>query len=223
MVEMKYKYATAGIVFLVCFYVYLLTLAPTVWFIDSGELSAVASTLGIAHPTGYPLFILIGFIFTKLPISNSEVYNLNVMSAFFCSLGIFIFCYLIAYLLTKNEIKASDKPKKGSSKKETIKPDKTIPKNDFVTLFIIPASASLILAFSRTFWGAANSVEVYPIHVFFIILLSVIFLKAVFDTVPAQQNFPFIQQNKYYLLFALVLGLSFTNHLTTILLAPACL
>jgi hypothetical protein len=33
---------------------YLLTMNRTYGFIDSGELAAVATTLGIAHPTGYP-------------------------------------------------------------------------------------------------------------------------------------------------------------------------
>ncbi len=86
-------------VFLVTFAVFIKTLAPTVWFIDSGELAAVASTLGIAHPTGYPLFTLIGHLFSILPISKSEVYNLNLMSAFFCSLASFMFVFFLNYVL----------------------------------------------------------------------------------------------------------------------------
>ena len=39
---------------------YLPTLARHVGFIDRGELAAVAATLGIAHPTGYPTFTLLG-------------------------------------------------------------------------------------------------------------------------------------------------------------------
>ena len=100
MSESKYKYIVSIGVFLIALYVYIITLAPTVWFIDSGELAAVASTLGIAHPTGYPLFTIVGYIFTKLPISSSEVYNLNVMSAFFCALGVFVFYYLLIYLFS---------------------------------------------------------------------------------------------------------------------------
>ena len=43
------------------FVVYLFTIAPSVVQIDSGELAAVQITLGIAHPTGYPLFTIIGY------------------------------------------------------------------------------------------------------------------------------------------------------------------
>ena len=51
----KYKiYLTAIILWSIIFPIYLLTLAPAVGFIDSGELSTVALSLGIAHPTGYP-------------------------------------------------------------------------------------------------------------------------------------------------------------------------
>ena len=85
------NYITASALFIVSIAVYIKTLAPSVWFIDSGELSAVASTLGIAHPTGYPLFTLIGHLFSMLPVSSSQIYNLNLMSAFFCSLAVFMF------------------------------------------------------------------------------------------------------------------------------------
>ena len=218
-----YKLICAALVFIVSIFIYIKTLAPTVWFIDSGELAAVASTLGIAHPTGYPLFTIIGYVFSKLPISGSEVYNLNIMSAFFCSLGVFIFVLMLSYIFTKQDIvKSADKQKKTSAKKE----EKPLPRTDlfdFNTYIIIPAAASLVLAFSRTFWGNANSVEVYPLHIFFLSSLIFLFIKAILETNTVKNNDFFIKQNKYYLLFALVLGFSFTNHLTTILLAPACL
>jgi len=61
------KTLVASLVFLIPFIVYLLTLCPTVYWIDSGELIASAYTLGIAHPTGYPLYVLIGRLFSLIP------------------------------------------------------------------------------------------------------------------------------------------------------------
>ncbi len=204
--------------FAVSFIIYLNTLAPTVWFIDSGELAAVASTLGIAHPTGYPLFTLVGHLFTLLPISPSQVYNLNLMSAFFCSLAVSMFAYLVKFFLSWNQqVSPSDKSKKNQQSKSS---EKYIPPPQVVEYGVIIFS-SLLLAFSRTFWDSANAVEVYPMHVFFLAILMLVFMKAIKDR-PAKDA-SFFSANKYYLIFAFVLGLSFTNHLTTILLAPACL
>ena len=88
----------------------------------------------------------------------------------------------------------------------------------------IAGFASLALAFSKTYWNTANSVEVYPLHVFFLVTLMLVFIKAIYNTGNKKESGnTFISQNKYYLIFAFLLGLSFTNHLTTILLAPACL
>ena len=45
---------------------YLPTAARGVGFIDRGELAAVAVTLGIAHPTGYPTLTLLGHLIVAL-------------------------------------------------------------------------------------------------------------------------------------------------------------
>ena len=54
-------YALATLGALLALAVYLKTLALTVTGEDSGELIAAAATLGIPHPTGYPLWCLLGF------------------------------------------------------------------------------------------------------------------------------------------------------------------
>jgi hypothetical protein len=45
---------------------YLSTLGPTVLPADSGEFQFVAWLPGIAHPTGYPLYVLLGWLWTHL-------------------------------------------------------------------------------------------------------------------------------------------------------------
>jgi hypothetical protein len=52
-------YRTAIAVTLVVLTVYVVTLAPTVTFWDAGEFIAAAYTLGIPHPPGTPLFVMI--------------------------------------------------------------------------------------------------------------------------------------------------------------------
>src|SRR5438552_2046632 len=56
----------ALLVGLVAFGVYLCTLAVSIVWGDSPELTAAAYNLGIPHPTGYPLYMLLSHAFLKL-------------------------------------------------------------------------------------------------------------------------------------------------------------
>ncbi len=67
--------------FLAAFAIYLFTLCPTVWVGDSGELTAAAHVLGIPHPTGYPLWLLLGKVFTLLVPIGTVSWRLNLFSA----------------------------------------------------------------------------------------------------------------------------------------------
>jgi len=68
-------------VFLAAFALYWLTLAPTVWVGDSGELVAAAHLLGIPHPTGYPLWLLATKAFTALVPFGTVAWRANLFSA----------------------------------------------------------------------------------------------------------------------------------------------
>ena len=46
--------------------VYLATLAPDVTTGDSGELITAAATWSLAHPTGYPLYLMLGHGFLRV-------------------------------------------------------------------------------------------------------------------------------------------------------------
>ncbi len=61
---------------------YVRTLAPSVvaLFDDSLEFQLVCYQLGIAHPTGYPLYTLLGKLFTLLPLGD-VAYRVNLLSA----------------------------------------------------------------------------------------------------------------------------------------------
>jgi hypothetical protein len=59
----------------------------TYGFIDRGELAAVATTLGIAHPTGYPTLTLLGHFAVRLFPFARPVVVLNVLSALWTATG----------------------------------------------------------------------------------------------------------------------------------------
>jgi len=80
---------------------------------------------------------------------------------------------------------------------------------------IIPATvASLILAFSTTFWEQAVIAEKYTLNAFFFTLLIFILLK----WNESIRNSQFAIRNLY--LFSFILGLSFTHHFQTVYLVP---
>ncbi|MBK8482693.1 MAG: DUF2723 domain-containing protein [Proteobacteria bacterium] len=68
------------------FGLYWLTLCPTVFWYDSAEYAAAARVLGIPHPPGYPLYTLIAWLFTLLPLTPALAVNL--MSAVFGALAV---------------------------------------------------------------------------------------------------------------------------------------
>ena len=187
--------------FVIPFIAYVITLAPTVTFIDAGELTTVCAKLGVAHPTGYPLFTVIGHLFSLLP-TGSVVYSLNLMCAVISSFTIVMFFNLMVFIFS--ELKLND--------------DTWIKNLQNNVVYNISIAASLVLAFSKTFWDTSNAIEVYSLHTFFIVTNIYLFLKACNLTSTDSKENIFIRE-KYWLLFAFVLGLSFGNHLTTIFLS----
>jgi hypothetical protein len=49
---------------------YWVTLAPTITEVDSGELCAAVHIMGVPHPTGYPLYLILGKLFDLLPLGE---------------------------------------------------------------------------------------------------------------------------------------------------------
>ena len=82
----KYFKYTAVFVFFITLTVFLPFVCPTVYVGDSGELITACYGLGIAHPPGYPLFTLLGKLFTFLPLA-SIAFRVNIMAVFFGSLA----------------------------------------------------------------------------------------------------------------------------------------
>jgi hypothetical protein len=59
---------------------YIRTLAPSVMPGDYAEFQLCAAVLGVPHPTGYPLYVLLGKLFTMLPVGD-VAYRVNLSSA----------------------------------------------------------------------------------------------------------------------------------------------
>src|SRR4051812_4650352 len=94
--ELDYRpsYLAAAIVSLVVLVLYLVTLAPNTAMWDTSEYIAAAYTLGLPHPPGNPLFVLIGRVFAILPIAPNVAMRINILAAV-CSAGSAAMWFLI--------------------------------------------------------------------------------------------------------------------------------
>src|SRR5438105_5072757 len=75
------SYLAGGIVSLCVLALYLITLAPSTAMWDTSEYIAAAYTLGLPHPPGNPLFVLLGRFFAILPIAPNVAMRINILAA----------------------------------------------------------------------------------------------------------------------------------------------
>jgi len=88
-------YLWAVATFAVVLVIYLITLSPTTAFWDTSEYIAAAKVLGIPHPPGNPLFVILAHTFGLLPLAASYAERINLFAAT-TSAGAAGFWFLVA-------------------------------------------------------------------------------------------------------------------------------
>ncbi len=117
---------------------YNLTVCPTVEFIDSGELALVCKDFAISHPTGYPLYTILGRLATIL-LWGDLIQRVNILSLIFTSLASgFLF------LLISNIISTGDRNR--------------------IWNLLISSSVALFTSFSPIWWAQGTTNEVYSLN-----------------------------------------------------------
>jgi len=69
----------AAVITLVAFAIYLRTMLPSTSFWDTGEAQTVPATLSIFHPTGFPLYAVLGWLWSQLPVGE-VAWRMNLLS-----------------------------------------------------------------------------------------------------------------------------------------------
>ena len=167
----------AAAVFCLSLELYIATLAPTVTLVDSGELIVAARFLGVAHPPGFPLYLMLAHLFSLIPIGSVAV-PVNFASAFFAALACAMLSLVVAEMITSSDGAESER----NSKKRSRKAKKTsrlaaiaASGNPSLLVAIAPGvSAGLLFACSRTIWSYATIAEVYSLNTF--LILTILFL-----------------------------------------------
>jgi tetratricopeptide (TPR) repeat protein len=193
--ERRIGLGIAGGLFLVVFVAYLETMAGSTSFWDSGEFIATSYTLGIPHPPATPLYVVLGRVFTLLPLPLSIAQKVNMMSALFGALSVTVLFLLIVDLI---------KSRRGA-------PQTWI---DRVVVYGCGLVGALFTAWSNTFWTNAVEAEVYSISSF--VMGSTTLLARRWSRAPAS---PQRTNDIYLIIYLLSLGVGF--HLGTVLTYPA--
>jgi hypothetical protein len=191
---------------IISFIIYFLTTSRSIGEIDSGELAAVQATWGIAHPTGYPMFSLLGYLYSKLPIAEPLIFQLNLFQAILNSLTVIILNLTIHKILENLYLFVDEKK---FSYLHTLRLNDNIVKS-------VSFLSALVFAFSITFWKQATRVEVYSLQIF---LTSIIIYYLLRVVISSSENK--VVENKNWYLIAILIGLAFSNHLMTLYLLPA--
>jgi hypothetical protein len=210
----------AGAVFLVALVVYISTLAPTVTLTDSGELIVAAYGLGVAHPPGTPLWVMLAHLASLGPIGNVAA-RVNLSSAVFAALACAMLALVVAELLvTASSFIASprrNKPARERGGTEGLYAG-------WILMFAPAVGAGLLMAFSRTLWAYATITEVYSLNTLLILLVFflVVLWRRLINKTRTDSSAAVPTDDTWIYAAALVFGLAMgVHHVTVALTLPA--
>lgn len=181
--------------FLIPFAVYLITLAPSVTFFDSGEFLTATASLGSAHSPGYPLFLMYAKPFTWLPLGN-VAFKINVATAVSSSLA----CMMV-YVLTTSLLK-----------RIYILEDNRL---NTIAIKFAGLAAALSFAVTPRLWLQSNHDKPYPLLAFISAIIFYLLLR--WQEKYREGN----EQPSYVYVCTFLAGLSMAVHQTVVLLLPA--
>ena len=207
MTEERLPYLHAAGAAASAFFLYVLTLAPTTWFWDTSEYIATAHILGIPHPPGNPLFVVVGKVWSLLlaPTGLSVAIRINLLAAVTSALATGFF-FLVAHRMLEGWLRAEGEPNAGSEERSAW--SRRLP-------FIGAWAGALLAATSFTVWNQSNVNEkVYTLSVLGIAAVS--WLAVLWVDRKDRPGSGWLLVLAVYLM---VLGS--TNHLMALLPAPA--
>src|SRR3989344_5643683 len=81
--------------FVFTFLVYLHHLSPSVYGGDVGDFLTAILLKGVAHPSGYPLFTLLGILFNGLPFGQTPAWKVGLISVISSSAAVVLVYFII--------------------------------------------------------------------------------------------------------------------------------
>ncbi|HEX8238047.1 MAG TPA: DUF2723 domain-containing protein [Abditibacteriaceae bacterium] len=189
---------------------------------DCGELIAASYRLGIAHPTGYALYCLLGRCFASLLPLGEVGWRYNVLSALLGALSVGLLtatAYRLAddnlsddNLCNRAEEPHQDTPQGASSTRSTDTRSRALPSALQGKALWPAVGAGLLLAGFYDFWSQCVLAEVYALNALMLAAL-------LYGAVAWHQSGDW----RWFLSLAVLFGLALNAHLSCIYLAPGLL
>jgi len=187
--------------FVIASLTYILTLEPSVSFWDCGEFISCAYRLQVAHQPGYPMFAMLGKMFSLLSFGNTAKvpYFMNMGSALASGATIMFLFWTITAIAKKMLA-----PKAGETD------------DDNRTMLIMGAGlvGALAFTYTDTFWFSAVETIVFALSSFCTAVVFWAILK--WDAHADEPG-----ADKWLIFIAYVIGLSIGIHLLNLLTIPA--
>ena len=210
----------AGAVFLTALLLYSWTLAPTVTPTDSGELILAAYGLGVAHPPGVPLWVMLAHLASLVPV-GSVAARINFSSAIFAALACAMVTLVVAELLITDSSFAAPRPRNKTARQGS--KIESSNKNR-LSIFTPAIGAGLLMAFSRTLWAYATITEVYALNALLVLLVFFLVVRWRRRTIELRANSSPAEttHDTWIYAAAFVFGLAMgVHHVTVALSLPA--
>lgn len=197
----------ALVVFVVSLAAYLATLAPTVTLVDSGELIVAAWSLGVAHPPGFPLYVLLAHLATLAPLGEVAA-RVNFASALFGALAAAAVALAAAQIVRPRLAS----PRAAGKRSKPMPTAEAAPAGDAA---LVALTAGAMLAFGRAFWSFATIAEVYTLNTLLVALVLLVVLRWRADARAGER------QDRHLVLAAGLFGLALgVHHVTVLAWAP---
>lgn len=204
-----WDWAAALVVFIVSMAVYAYTAAPNVTLLDSGEFIVAAQHFGVPHPSGYPLWTLLSWMFSLLPLGNAA-WEINLFSGVCTALGMGVLGLVISsstdWMSSGVVIGAEND---GGGEEES--GGESEGRGWGLTLGpVLGVAFALAVAFTVPVWTQAVIAEVYGLHVLIVMLFAGCIYVWIRDT---DDLVPFVAAMFFY-------SLGWSNHYLMISLCP---
>ena len=195
------------ILFFATLTLYIFTLAPDILPADNGEFQYTGTLLGVAHPPGFPLYTVLSWLMTKLPLGTTPAYKINLLSAF-TSAATVVLVYLAVSHLPLAAGKHAPRTPALSRVEGTHHASR-----------IAGLAAALTLATSTTFWAQATTANIRSLTAFFAALAIYALLRHREEKSSIVNRQSSIVNDNWLRLLALTVGLGLTHHLSLMFMA----